>query len=264
MSRGRRLAASAAFFAILISWSLLLCPLGWLIWLARAVSGGRVPRSLARKASWLYGRSALRMVSPIVRVRCANPDEGLKRQPCLFVCNHQSVLDLYLLSVQSVPQICPVTKSWPFRRLVLFTACMRAAGYVEAEGRSVEEIRQACLDRVAEGASLMFYPEGSRSRTGELGRFHTGAFRLALDLNLPLVPMVVKNSGRLLPPDSLLLTPGTLELELLPAVMPEEYERFRRELVPHRALMRHVRSLYEEKLRPFAPRPQAAGRAADK
>lgn len=246
--------ASILFFGILLLWSALLAPFGWLLYLAHALTKARVIRSWARLAGWIYGRSSLLALRPFIRVNCRNSREGAGRLPCIITANHQSILDLYLLGFQAVTQVCPVTKSWPFRLLLPFTAVMRTAGYVEAEGHSMEYIAQKCRERLKEGAALVFYPEGRRSRDGRLGRFHSGAFRLALEENLPIVPMVIKNSGALIKAGSFRVFPGTVEMEMLPAIMPSMYEKFRREALPHRALLRHVRQLYEERLQPFYPK----------
>ena len=63
--------------------------------------------------------------------------------------------------------------------------------------------------------------------------------------------MIIKNSYDILPPGSFRARCGTLEVEMLPAILPQEYARFRAEALPHRALLKHVRQLYVERLASF-------------
>lgn len=240
-----------AVFSILLLWSFLLMPVGWLIWLGYRLTGQQGFRRLARTAGWLYGRSSLLMLRPFIRVRSINPEAACGHAPCIITANHQSILDLYLLGFQNEKQVCPVTKSWPFRYLCPFTAVMRTAGYIEAENRGPEEVLRDCRARLAEGCALVIYPEGRRSRDGSLGKFHVGAFRIALEENIPIVPMIIKNSYDVLPPGSFRVNGGTLEVEMLPAILPSEYARFRADSLPHRTLLRYIRQLYVERLASF-------------
>ncbi|MCH5277111.1 MAG: 1-acyl-sn-glycerol-3-phosphate acyltransferase [Desulfovibrionaceae bacterium] len=246
-------AGSIIFFSILLLWSALLAPVGWILYLLHALTKARAIRRWARLAGWIYGRSSLLVLRPFIKVNCQNPREGMGKLPCIITANHQSILDLYLLGFQGVTQVCPVTKSWPFRLLLPFTAVMRTAGYIEAEGHPVEQVARECRQRLKEGAALVFYPEGQRSRDGRLGRFHSGAFQLALKENVPIVPMVIKNSGTVIKPGSFSVFPGTVEMEMLPAIMPSAYGKFRQKALPHRALLKHVHQLYQEKLQPCYP-----------
>lgn len=251
MSPIRESLTSVAVFAILCAWSCLLMPFGWIIWLGHRLTGHRGFRRLARTAGWIYGRSSLLLLRPFIRIRCINADAARGHTPCIITANHQSILDLYLLGFQGVRQVCPVTKSWPFRYLLPFTAVMRTAGYIEAEHRRPEEILRDCRARLAEGCALVVYPEGRRSRDGKLGKFHAGAFLMAIEENIPIIPMIIKNSYDILPPGGFRVCGGTLEVEMLPAIPPAEYVRFRADALPHRALLRHVRRLYEERLAIF-------------
>lgn len=238
-------------FAILLAWSFLLMPFGWLIWLGHKLTRHVAFRRLGRTAGWIYGRSSLMMLRPFIKIRSVNAGEGVGRTPCIITANHQSILDLYLLGYQDVVQVCPVTKSWPFKLLLPFTAVMRTAGYVEAEGRDPEDVLRDCRERLSENTALIVYPEGHRSRDGRLGKFHAGAFIMALEENIPIVPMVIKNSGDIIPAGTFTVHPGTLEIEMLPAIMPSEYDKFRAEPIPHRALLKHVKQMYKDSLDSF-------------
>lgn len=249
MSRSRRadIPASLWFYAVIGAWSIAMAPIGALLFALRLAAGSGWASRLARRVNWLYGKSSVILMRPVIKVRKINQDAAKNIGPCVIVANHQSMLDLYMLGAQGCDQVTPVAKKWPFR-LLPFTLAMRAAGYVDAESLSGEEVMKKCRKLIKEGAALVFYPEGRRSRGGGLGRFHTGAARLALAERLPVVPMVIKGSGRALPPGRFLLEPGGITVEMLPPIMPEEYGKFSSELLPHRAMTRYIREIFKKKL----------------
>lgn len=239
---------SFIFFAILIIWSAALTPVGVAFYLLERLTGSVAVRRWARAANWLYGRSVLWLSRPFLKIRCINPGRVKDLGSCILVCNHQSILDLYLICVQDCHQPCPVAKSWPFRLLFPFAPGMLAAGYIQAEGRLPQEIDALCHQRLSEGVALVFFPEGRRSRDNTLGKFHVGAFKLALEENVPLVPMVIRNSGKAIRPGSLFLEPCCVEVELLAPIMPEGFGEFRSQPIPHRALLKYVRQLFQNAL----------------
>jgi 1-acyl-sn-glycerol-3-phosphate acyltransferase len=75
---------------------------------------------------------------------------------------------------------------------------------------SLEQAKQ----RLTGGTSILFFPEGTRSRSGELRPFKKGAFRMAQDLDLPILPVTIIGTREILPADSLRMHPGTVDLTL--------------------------------------------------
>lgn len=239
---------SALFYSALGAFSLLVSPVGWLVFLAGRITGSIGTRRLARRANWLYGKAAMAIIGCFVDIRRINTDAARGIGPCVIVSNHQSILDLFILGAQGNPQVCPVTKLWPFRLLLPFTPGMLAAGYVNVEGRSAEMVASDCRERIKEKAALVFYPEGRRSRDGKLGKFHSGAFLFALEENLPIVPLIVRGSGKVIGPGKIMLEDGSIEAEMLDPILPCEYVKFRSNVLPHRALSKHVRKMFISKL----------------
>lgn len=99
---------------------------------------------------------------------------------------------------------------------------------------SIMRMYRACLRRLAEGMSLCLFPEGTRSETGQMRPFHAGAFRLALRADLPVVPLVLEGTDRILPKRRFQIAPQPVTLRVLPAVHPDEvnrdWQRFRDEV----------------------------------
>ena len=113
---------------------------------------------------------------------------------------------------------------------------MSLAGYIKlARGRhgSIRDTYEDAKRRLAQGMSVLFFPEGTRSYTGQLGPFKNGAFKLALELRLPLVPIVICGTHGLLPRSGWVVNPmGRIRLTVLSpidvsAYGPEEDERLR-------------------------------------
>jgi 1-acyl-sn-glycerol-3-phosphate acyltransferase len=88
--------------------------------------------------------------------------------------------------------------------------------------RSDHAAAMATLDdakkKIVDGTSVMFFPEGTRSRDGKLKRFKKGAFRMAVDLRLPILPLTVTGTRDVLPADTSDLMPGRARLIIHPPV----------------------------------------------
>ena len=122
---------------------------------------------------------------------------------------------------------------------------MHAAGYIDAEKLPFDEVVRLCGERIRDGQTIVFFPEGRRTRTGALGRFHVGAFFVACVYQCPIVPMIIYNSYSVFSCTDRLFTCVPIDIELLNPVYPAD---FADSTVPHRAMMRHVRALYEDHL----------------
>ena len=75
--------------------------------------------------------------------------------------------------------------------------------------------------KIVDGTSVIFFPEGTRSRDGKLKRFKKGAFRMALDLDLPILPITVTGTRDVLPAGTSDLLPGSAKLIIHPPVSVE-------------------------------------------
>ena len=152
--------------------------------------------------------------------------ENLPGRPCILMSNHVSNLDAPVL-LPSVPGMTSVIIKQSLMKIPLLGTAMRMGKYVPvARGHSREDaIRsvEAAADALRSGLHIMIFPEGTRSTDGRLLPFRKGAFFLAADTGAPIVPVVIRGTARMMPRDSLKITPGEAIVQFLPARTPAEF-----------------------------------------
>lgn len=129
----------------------------------------------------------------------------------IVVANHLSILDIMACFLAVPVPIRFLAKKELFRIPVLAPA-MRAIGIVEVDrsARSAihEQVNRQARALVASGRSLIIYPEGTRSRDGELRPFKKGAFTMAVAGGIPVLPLTIAGTYRAWPPGRLLVNGG--------------------------------------------------------
>ena len=189
----------------------------------------------------MYGRVWLWIVSPFIRFKCtvARPDQI--NRPSIYVANHLSLFDIFFMSGLPVFDGVICLRSWPFK-MVWFTPFMRFAEYLDVEHLSWEQILQQIQRIINGGHSVMLFPQGHRSRDGRLTRFYSGAFKLAIQFKVPIVPICISGTDQMMPPGRLWMAPADVRLDCLE---PIETEAFQKEM-GHIELRKRVRKLMED------------------
>jgi 1-acyl-sn-glycerol-3-phosphate acyltransferase len=208
-------------------------PLGFLLW--KLVTGWPAGR-IMRHFIWLYGRGWMAIVSPFVRFRRQGFENLHDLRPSVFVLNHLSFFDTYCMALLPCYDVTFAVRAWPFR-MFWYGAFMRLAGYLNVEDSSWEGVLQQADQALSAGSHLLFFPEGHRSRDGGLQPFQSGAFRLALAKKVPLVPLCITGTDRLLPPGRWRFSPCRITLQALPPIDPAAYSGEK----DYRLLLRQVR-----------------------
>ena len=208
-------------YPLLFLWTLfglLISPVAFCFW--KIATGWSVAR-IARLFIWIYGRGWMLIVAPFVSFEIKGFDSHYReRTPCIYIINHLSFFDTFCMAMQPVSNIAFAVRAWPFRRLFWYTAFMRLARYLDVEELGFVESTEPARAIVAAGGSILFYPEGHRSRDGRLQRFYSGAFLLALKLDVPLVPLCISGTDILLPPGTFRMHPATIRMHALAPVDP--------------------------------------------
>lgn len=140
-------------------------------------------------------------------------------KPGVIICNHQAHLDLMYLLMLS-PKIIVLTNEWVWNSPFYGRIVKYADFYPVADGveKSVDVLRKA----VEQGYSIAIFPEGTRSEECDIKRFHKGAFYLAEQLNLDIIPILLHGVGHVLPKRELLLRNGGVSIKILDRIAPDD------------------------------------------
>ena len=148
----------------------------------------------------------------------SNSDESLDG-PSVLICNHQSHLDLMTL-LPLKKKIVVLTNDWVWRNPFYGYVIRQAEFYPVSAG--VDTLIPKLRSLVDRGYSVAVYPEGTRSEDCSIGRFHQGAFYIAEQLNLDIVPLILYGAGKVLPKKDKHLHKGIISLDVDRHFSPEE------------------------------------------
>jgi 1-acyl-sn-glycerol-3-phosphate acyltransferase len=169
-----------------------------------------------RAAIMVYGLVIVRIIAFMVPIRLQDRTGGFTT-PVIFVSNHCSSIEPYLFAMLKV-QLAFVT-SWPFN-IPIYRIFMHWAGYINADD-GWSRVLATGRKLIERGCSLVVWPEGHRSQDGRLRRFRNGAFYLARELDLPVIPVCMKGTSRVMPPGSRFLNPAPVDMILLTSMKPD-------------------------------------------
>jgi 1-acyl-sn-glycerol-3-phosphate acyltransferase len=148
------------------------------------------------------------------KVKVIGKENLLLGKPQIFMANHQSDFDI-LIALAYIPvQFRWIAKKELFN-IPIFGAAMRSAGYIEIDRHNREKALQSLDEaalRIRKGKSIMTFPEGTRSRDGEIKAFKQGAFHLAIKTGVPIVPVSIIGSGQIMPKRSVKIKSGQIKL----------------------------------------------------
>lgn len=141
-------------------------------------------------------------------------------RPAVFVFNHQSQLDVVVLAALLRRDFTAVAKK-ELAKDPSFAAMgwLADVAYVDrTDNVAAREALAPALESLESGTSLVIAPEGTRSPTPRVLPFKKGAFHLAMQAQVPMVPVVIRNAGEIMPSHSMILTPGTVQVRVLPPI----------------------------------------------
>ncbi|KAL6641253.1 hypothetical protein ACP70R_019434 [Stipagrostis hirtigluma subsp. patula] len=120
--------------------------------------------------------------------------------PAVYVANHQSFLDIYtLLTLGRCFKFISKTSIFMFPIIGWAMYLLGVIPLRRMDSRSQLDCLKRCVDLVSKGASVFFFPEGTRSKDGKLGVFKRGAFSVATKTGAPVIPITLIGTGRLMP-----------------------------------------------------------------
>jgi 1-acyl-sn-glycerol-3-phosphate acyltransferase len=147
-------------------------------------------------------------------------------RPHVLVTNHTGSFEILALAV-TIPVPFRFVVKRELERVPVFGTAWKHAGHISIDRSNrqgaVESLRQASEVIRREGGIIIVFPEGTRSRTGELQPFKKGAFLLAIEAGVPIIPTIVTGSARIHSAGSLRIMPGMMDLQIGDPVEVEGY-----------------------------------------
>jgi 1-acyl-sn-glycerol-3-phosphate acyltransferase len=206
----------------------------------KLVSPRTADNKLRRVTRWL-ARGAIKMF-PFGKLEFQNITPETFSPRCIVISNHQSAVDVML--VVSLPaDVRQTAKKRVFDEPMLGLGC-KLLGHVMVEPNDPQTTLRRCREKLAEGASVHFYPEGTRSPDGFLQRFHRGAFELAVELNQEILPVVLCDTNTAMPRDAYWFEPYHATVRAWPRVTPRNFDYSRGAT----ALLRHCEAIVRDAL----------------
>lgn len=178
---------------------------------------GRWQHACARTWSWLILKTSG------IRVRVEGLEHIHPGGTAIYCVNHQSAMDIPVLFVNLPVQFRFVAKRSLFS-LPFMGWHLRRSGHIPVDRdrpqRAMKSMKKVAKE-IREGKSVMLFPEGHRSRNGQLLPFKAGSFYIAILSGVPIVPITINGTPRVLKPDTYHVRSGQTEMIVHPAISTE-------------------------------------------
>ena len=156
---------------------------------------GKAPRAV----QVFWSRSVIRLL--LLPIKVTGRENVDSKQSYVFVANHQSFLDVFAI-YGWLPNNFKWLMKKEIRRVPFVGTACAVAGHIfvdrsnpRAALQSMDKVKKELVD----GISTVIFPEGTRTKTGEIGRFKQGAFKIAMDMELPVVPITLNGFYKAMP-----------------------------------------------------------------
>ncbi len=157
--------------------------------------------------------------TPGIRMEVVGRNADAYERPAIIIANHTSILDTPTMGLLHPMQVFMMNDrqlNSPF-----FGRAMRLVGAHPASGNRPEDLEKL-RTKINQGYSVIVFPEGTRSRTTAIQRFHKGAFYLAEQLQVDIQPVLVHGNVHALPKNDNMLKPGPITMKFLPRITPHD------------------------------------------
>lgn len=171
--------------------------------------------SFASRTFAVAWAKSLSYLTPI-RVEIEGGENADPERSYIVACNHQSMYDILVIYGFLRLDLKWVMKQELRKVPFIGTGC-EAAGHIFVERRNPKQAKHAiaaALQKLGDGIGILFFPEGTRSRGDRMLPFKKGAFRTAIDQQLPVLPVTVTGTNEILPTKTLALFPGKARMTI--------------------------------------------------
>lgn len=171
--------------------------------------------------------------------------EKLNNESKIIVANHQSQEDILLIYRLGIP-FRWISKAEVFK-VPFYGWLMKLKGDIKLQRSSKASIKKMLMDAeevLKKGCIITIFPEGTRSKTGELGNFKDGAFKLAQTVKVPIVPVIISGTGqKLIYPNGLFQGKHVSTVKILDEIKYSEFAN-----METKELSKHVRNIMKQEL----------------
>ncbi|NQX97275.1 MAG: 1-acyl-sn-glycerol-3-phosphate acyltransferase [Flavobacteriales bacterium] len=165
-------------------------------------------------ARTIFSKGLLKIAG--VRLSVFGVENIPKNEPAIYIANHCSHLDIGVLC-----RVAPVNLHFIGKKELAWVPIvgwyMFAAGHIfidrKNRKKSIASLKKASI-KIKEGKDVIMFPEGTRSKTGEINAFKTGAFHLAIDAGINIIPIHIKGTHSLWPATNNTITPGPVTVRI--------------------------------------------------
>lgn len=191
--------------------------LRWAQWLKRTGKQSKTDAIVHPKVRW-WASTLLKLAGTQVTIK---GQEYLPHQPAIFVANHQGSFDIPIL-LTSLDGPHPLIAKSETMHIPLIRSWMDVLDCVfldrKSPRQSASALRQAAEIMEQKGRSFVIFPEGTRSKGGPVGEFKNGAFKVALRLKAPVVPVCIQGSHRIMESNKNRICPAQVQVTILPPI----------------------------------------------
>ena len=162
-----------------------------------------------------------------VTVKVKGAESVKKDVPLIYISNHQSYFDIFTL-LAGLPSDFKFLMKQELMKIPLLGITMRRAGYFSidrGDTKSAIKSMDVASEKIRNGASVLIFPEGTRSEDGHVKAFKKGGFHMALKAGCDIVPVAIVNSRCIVPKGSLRINKGTINLNIGRPIPIKDYSK---------------------------------------
>ena len=178
-----------------------------------------------------------------VRKKYINRENVHLDKPALIIANHQSFLDIMMILMLH-PKIILMTNNWVWNSPI-FGRVIRFADFYPSDA-GAENSAEKLQDLVNKGYSVMIFPEGTRSKTGKIGRFKKGAFYIAEQLGLEILPIIFHGTGDCIRKKDFLVHGTTVTMKFLDRISPYDQSWGNNYTERTKSISKHFKAEYKK------------------
>lgn len=164
-------------------------------------------------------------------LRIEGDRRSLSKGAAVIVANHTSYLDPVVLALLVPRRMNFMAKEELFQNPIFGNLITKLGAFPLKRDRLDRRAYQRALEVLKEKKILALFPEGTRSRSGKLGKFKEGSIRIALYSRVPIIPVVIKGTGEVLPPGARFIRWGKIKLRVGKPIFPDNFSGEREEKI---------------------------------